>query len=59
MWLWHLRLISRRRKANHLGNVAYRSGKKIQWDTNEMRATNAPDAEQFISRDYRKGWKLS
>ena len=45
-------------EANHLGNVAYRSGKKIQWDTKEMRATNAPNAEQFIRRDYRKGWKL-
>jgi predicted dehydrogenase len=46
-------------EANHLGNVAYRSGKKIQWDTKEMRATNAPDAERFIKREYRKGWKLS
>jgi hypothetical protein len=46
-------------EANHLGNVAYRAEKKIQWDTKEMRATNAPNAEQFIRRDYRKGWKLS
>ncbi len=46
-------------EANHLGNVAYRSGKKIYWDTKEMRATNAPDAEQYIEREYRKGWKLS
>jgi hypothetical protein len=46
-------------EANHLGNVAYRAGKKLQWDTKEMRATNAPDAEQFIRREYRKGWKLS
>jgi len=45
-------------EANHLGNVAFRSGKKIQWDTEEMRATNVPDAEQYIRRDYRKGWKL-
>ena len=46
-------------EANHLGNVAFRAGKKIQWDTKEMRATNAPNAERFIRRDYRKGWKLS
>jgi len=45
-------------EANHLGNVAFRSGKKILWDTKEMRATNAPDAERFIRREYRKGWKL-
>ena len=24
----------------------------------KTRATNAPDAEQFIRRDHRKGWKL-
>ena len=46
-------------EANHLGNVAYRVGKKIHWDAKEMRATNAPDAEQFIRRDYRRGWNLS
>ena len=38
-------------EANHLGNVAFRAGKKIQWDTKEMRATNAPNAERFIRRD--------
>ncbi len=46
-------------EANHLGNVAFRTGKKLEWDTKTMRATNAPNAEQFIRRDYRKGWKLS
>jgi predicted dehydrogenase len=46
-------------EANHLGNVAYRAGKKLHWDTQAMRATNAPDAEPFIRREYRKGWKLS
>ena len=44
-------------EANHLGNVAYRSGKKIQWDYQTMRATNAPEAAPFIKRlSYRKGW---
>ena len=46
-------------EANHLGNVAYRAGKKIHWNTEEMRVTNTPNAEPFIRRDYRKGWKLS
>jgi predicted dehydrogenase len=46
-------------EANHLGNVAYRTGKKIHWDAKEMRATNAPEAEPFIRREYRKGWTLS
>ena len=44
-------------EANHLGNVAYRTGKKIEWDYVNMRATNAPEAAPFIKRPvYRKGW---
>ena len=45
-------------EANHLGNVAYRVGKKLEWDTKSLRATNAPEAEPYIRRDYRKGWNL-
>ena len=45
-------------EANHLGNVAYRCGKRIIWDSKNMKATNAPEADRFISRVYRKGWKL-
>ena len=45
-------------EANHLGNVAYRVGKKLQWDTAALKATNAPEADPFIRREYRKGWKL-
>ena len=28
-------------EANHLGNVAYRTGKKLEWDYQALRATNA------------------
>ena len=45
-------------EANHLGNVAYRAGKKLEWDTAAMRIPNAPDAERFLRREYRKGWTL-
>ncbi len=45
-------------EANHLGNVAYRTGKKLEWDTKKLYAPNAPEAEAFLRRDYRKGWKL-
>ncbi|MCB9784199.1 MAG: Gfo/Idh/MocA family oxidoreductase [Candidatus Omnitrophica bacterium] len=45
-------------EANHLGNVAYRTGKKIEWDAKEMRVTNAPEAERFVRREYREGWTL-
>jgi predicted dehydrogenase len=46
-------------ETNHLGNVAYRAGKKLQWDSVNLRATNAPEADPFIRRDYRDGWKLT
>ncbi len=45
-------------EANHLGNVAFRVGKRLEWDPRALRATNAPEAEPFIRRDYRAGWKL-
>ena len=45
-------------EANHLGNVAYRVGKKLQWDAKNLRATNAPEADALIRREYRKGWEL-
>jgi predicted dehydrogenase len=45
-------------EANHLGNVAYRAAKRIQWDSKNMRIPNAPDAEQYLGREYRQGWVL-
>ncbi len=45
-------------EANHLGNVAFRAGKKIQWDPQNMRLPGAPDAEEFLGREYRSGWSL-
>ncbi len=41
-----------------LGNVAYRVGKKIEWDTAKLKATNAPEADQLIRPEYRAGWEL-
>jgi hypothetical protein len=46
-------------EANHLGNVAYRTGKKLEWDADKMKAANAPESEPFIKREYRKGWSLT
>ncbi len=45
-------------EANHLGNVAYRAGGKILWDSAAMRITNNEKANQFLSRQPRKGWSL-
>ena len=46
-------------EATHLGNVAYRLGRRITWDAKQMKATSAPEADQFVRREYRKGWKLA
>jgi predicted dehydrogenase len=46
-------------EANHLGNVAYRARKRIEWDAKAMRIRNAPEVEPLLGRDYRKGWKLA
>lgn len=43
-------------EANHLGNVAFRAGQKIEWDTANLKIPNAPDAERFLTRDPRAGW---
>jgi hypothetical protein len=44
--------------ANHLGGVAYRSGMKIEWDRENFRIPNSPEAEKFLGRAYREGWSL-
>ncbi len=46
-------------ESNHLGNVAFRAGKKLEWDPVAMKAKNCPEADAFIRREYRKGWKLA
>ena len=45
-------------EANHLGSVAYRTGKKLEWDWKTMTAKNAPEAAPFIRRPkFRAGWE--
>ncbi len=45
-------------EANHLGNVAFRAGRRLEWDAESMRALNCPDADQFLRREPRAGWSL-
>jgi len=40
------------------GNLAVRTGRKILWDGPKMRCTNVPEANQYVRREYRKGWTL-
>ena len=41
-----------------LGNVAMRVGKKFEWDAVNLKAKNCPEADQYLKREYRKGWSL-
>jgi predicted dehydrogenase len=43
---------------NLLGCVAFRVGKKLQWDAAALKATNCPEADRFIRKQYRRGWEL-
>jgi predicted dehydrogenase len=45
-------------EANHLGNVAFRTGKQLEWDASTMQATNCPEADQYLRREPRQGWSL-
>lgn len=42
-----------------LGNVAFRCGQRLEWDASSLKATNCPAADQFLHREYRKGWELA
>ena len=41
-----------------LGNVAYRLGRKIEWDSKRLVAVNDKAADAFLQHRYRKGWSL-
>jgi len=41
-----------------VGNLALRSGRKIEWNSKKMKVTNVPEANQFITKTYRKGWEI-
>ncbi len=41
-----------------LGLVAHRAGKKLEYDPATGRITNAPEANDYLRRSYREGWKI-
>ena len=51
----HFEYAGRLTEANHLGNVAYRVGKTLEWDAARLTATNAPEAERFLRREPAAG----
>ena len=45
-------------EAYQLGNIALRIGHRIEWDPMKFRITNCEEANQYLRREYRKGWDL-
>jgi len=41
-----------------LGNVAFRTGKTLEWDAANLKAVGCPEADQYLRRDYRDGWEM-
>jgi hypothetical protein len=42
-----------------LGVLALRSpGRRLEWDGESLRVKNAPELNQFVRAEYRKGWAL-
>jgi len=41
-----------------LGNLAIRAGKKIEWDSENLKAKGVPEADEYIRRAYRAGWDI-
>ena len=42
-----------------LGVVALRAGRKISYDGANMKVTNVPEANDYLRREYRKGWSAA
>lgn len=42
-----------------LGNVAYRAGVSIEYDPVSGRILNHPEANQWLSKEYRAGWDIA
>ena len=45
-------------KFAHLGNISWRTGKKVFWDEENQKFFNDTEADGFIKPDYRKPWEL-
>jgi hypothetical protein len=41
-----------------LGNLAIRMNDHLEWDNDNIKVTNLPEANEFVTRVYREGWKL-
>ena len=45
-------------KKDERGRMEFYARKKLLWDGENMRITNLEEANQFVGRQYRKGWEV-
>jgi predicted dehydrogenase len=43
---------------SHLGNISLETGLRIEWDAENERITNRPEANELLHYEYRKPWSL-
>jgi hypothetical protein len=41
------------------GNLDFPGRKKLFWDGKKMEITNFAEANQFVKRQYRRGWEMN
>jgi hypothetical protein len=42
-----------------LGNLALRTGQRIEWDAESLRVTNSAAAQELLGKVYRRGFELT
>ena len=44
--------------ACHLGNIAFRLARRVNWDPEAEHMIGDPEAEKYVMREYREPWAL-
>jgi hypothetical protein len=44
--------------ACHLGNIAFRVGRRVQWDVAGERVVGDAEAQKLVMKPYRAPWSL-
>jgi hypothetical protein len=42
----------------HLGNIAYKTGRRLYWDSGKSKFINDKDADSYLMPGYRKPWEV-
>ena len=44
--------------ACHLANIAFRVGRRVEWDLEREQIVNDPQAQALVTKTYRAPWAL-